>query len=364
MCGRGGGSATTIGVDGAICLRDIMRHIPGLDAIRLVCAVIVALGHYPLALRSSLTVLGPFGDLIGSAIGIAFNGPAAVIVFFVLSGFVIHRPYAIGMTFEASEYFTRRYLRIIPPTLIAIGVYLVAGIGPRTGNWNDTVLWSVFCELAYYTLYPVILRSGFRVGPLALASYGLTLAVAFASPSIATPGSNYTAFGYGTWLIGLPCWLSGAWVAEQTGGHTAVSRGEILTWRGGLFALAVLLRACKFHGTWLGPLSASTIHLTLFAPVIALWVRREAVYLGERTGAVGQPVLDRIGRSSFSLYLIHPVALVLALHLCPNRPLICFLVYLALLALATFGFYTLVERPSHRLAQRLGRFASRERRTA
>ena len=68
-----------------------MTHIRGIDAVRALCALCLVMGHFsgPPLLNwiERFTVPGwPTTGIYGSF----RNGPAAVIVFFVISGFCIH----------------------------------------------------------------------------------------------------------------------------------------------------------------------------------------------------------------------------------------------------------------------------------
>jgi peptidoglycan/LPS O-acetylase OafA/YrhL len=69
------------------------RRVNGLDSIRFLCALVVMLYH--LRLMDDVLHGQAHTGLTRAAMGIfnAFNGPAAVIVFFLISGFCIHYPY-------------------------------------------------------------------------------------------------------------------------------------------------------------------------------------------------------------------------------------------------------------------------------
>jgi peptidoglycan/LPS O-acetylase OafA/YrhL len=61
-----------------------MERVKGLDQLRFIMAVIVLIGHGALPIFENTIMRGIAGN--------AFVGVAAVMVFFMLSGFVIHYP--------------------------------------------------------------------------------------------------------------------------------------------------------------------------------------------------------------------------------------------------------------------------------
>src|SRR5438046_10115626 len=73
------------------------RHVAGFDTIRFVCALWVLFGHLGfLPLVAGIDRTTRVGYLIAGAFANAVSGPAAVVVFFVISGFCIHYPFRGG----------------------------------------------------------------------------------------------------------------------------------------------------------------------------------------------------------------------------------------------------------------------------
>ena len=137
------------------------RHeIKGLDTLRFVAAATVALSHgaaFPLG--DWLGKGSPPARLLVGAYDVSFDGVAAVIVFFVISGFCIHHGPASGAPFRVLPFWTRRGVRILGPL---IGAYALAkALGAAATGALEVVLWSIYCELIYYALYP-LLRFAFR----------------------------------------------------------------------------------------------------------------------------------------------------------------------------------------------------------
>src|SRR4051812_5187972 len=190
------------------------RHVAGLDSVPFVCAAGVLFGHFgffplPLFVSSRPRV----HRLVEAALGNLFSGPAAVIVFFVISGFCIHYPFRDGRPLPLKSYYSRRYVRILIPmaAAIALGVPLHLDLT----HLNDSILWSLLCEEIYYLLYPLVLvrlrrRMGWR--PIIAVSFVFALFVVLTD----LRAGNYASYGPGlNWLLGLPCWLLGCELAES-----------------------------------------------------------------------------------------------------------------------------------------------------
>jgi len=219
------------------------NRIAGLDTIRAISALWVVMGHIG---APPLTAgLDESNGLARVVVGIYANfwsGPAAVMVFFVISGFCIHYPYARSLTVPSQKaYLVRRYCRIAVPLVIAVGISRMLSV--NLSLFNLSILWSLVAELVYYTIYPLLLHARRATGswmPLVICAFGLALALAATQPS----AGNYPSFGNAlNWLLGLPVWLSGCWLADRvvaSKGPTAVSFGQIWVWRGAILVLATV----------------------------------------------------------------------------------------------------------------------------
>ena len=137
------------------------QHILGLDTVRAFAALSVVLAH----------ILGPklpsVLQNLGLNQGIAdfskylFTGHPAVIVFFVVSGFCIHYPYT-RRNLPVIAFTLARWMRIMPPALIAMLLAYLLHV--EKYNFVDGfILWSIVCELWYYSLYPFFLMLSRRV---------------------------------------------------------------------------------------------------------------------------------------------------------------------------------------------------------
>ena len=120
-----------------------------------------------------------------------------MIVFFVISGFCIHFPYAGGIAFRPAPYLIRRYVRIGIPMGVAMALTELAGIDAR--GFFDAILWSLVAELMYYTLYPLIRRLVHRFGmdAVVFSTFVLSLAVVLTDPA----AKGYGVYGWEAQLV-------------------------------------------------------------------------------------------------------------------------------------------------------------------
>ena len=285
--------------------------------------------------------------VIRALVNSAFNGPAAVIVFFVISGFCIHFPNRNGLEVRSWKlYYARRYLRTLIPMAAALA--LAVPLKVPFGLFTDSVLWSLLCEEIYYFLYPVLLglrdRMGWRY--LMAMAWVLSVLVLLTNSSAAI----YPAFGWRlNWVLGLPCWLMGCRLAERFDNFKSspVSVKQIWIWRGVTWMLSSLSLVMRFHASVGYPWT-----LNLFAAFSALWLEREIRYYQARRA----PWFEDLGEASYSIYLTHfssaAILRLLPVYAVMASGAIWFSSVLLCGSLATL-FYWMVERPSHRFARRL-----------
>jgi peptidoglycan/LPS O-acetylase OafA/YrhL len=325
---------------------------PVLDALRIVLAFWVAVGHYgnfPLfAGADETTRFGRF--LIHGWDSVVFGTPA-VIVFFVISGFCIHLPFRGDKKLEVGRYYLRRYTRILIPVAGALCVYRL--FGERLRFWGEhsilweSPLWSLLCEEVYYAAYPLLRVIRNRVGWKVLLPTVFAASVALAATQF--HARNFHDFGpLGTSLILLPVWLLGCVLAEQAGTLPALdSTYRIWMWRFAIWLGCWTVEMLHFKGG-----VAFTQTMAWFGVLAYFWVKNEISY--SQTHAPNARLVAA-GAWSYSLYLVHTQGLALYARLgIPTLGYALEWICRMVLALATaYLFYILVERPSHQLARRL-----------
>jgi len=322
-------------------------RIAGLDTLRFVAAAIVTMGHLGVPpLLAGLERTNPLAFIISASYGVSVNGPAAVIVFFVISGLCIHHPH-IEARPHWPVYFARRYLRICIPLLASIGFSLATGL-PYVGL-SASILWSLQCELIYYTIYPLLLwlreRYGWR--PLIVVSFLLAYgAVLLLNPR--TP--SYPDFGWAfNWLIGLPCWLLGCDLAERVRERPAQKNPRIWWYRLAVWLTSSIALALRFHSPIGYPWT-----LNLFAILVYFWLLEEIPHLA---ASRVPPFTERLGAFSYSLYLVHLGAAELykKYYRLKLGFLLDWAVLMAFVLIVSYLFFLLCESPSQALAKRAGR---------
>ncbi len=327
---------------------DLKRIVP-ISSLRFVLASWVVFSHYRVPVldthQQGLVLWG-----LRALVNNLMNGPAAVIVFFIISGFCIHYPNRNGLAMPSWKlYYARRYLRILIPMTVAIGFSVPLKM--QFGLFTDSILWSLLCEEIYYLIYPCLLAVRDRLGwnKLMAIAWGLALVVILTNPR----AGDYASYGAKlNWVLGLPCWLLGCRLAERMDRFSGVpvSRAQIWSWRGGAWALSIASSILRFHSPIGGPWTVS-----LFAIYASSWLEREIRYY--RSGRRA-PRLENLGEASYSIYLTHTHGPAL-LHMLGLASLLSPAATWAgeMVLCAGFAglFFVVVEKPSHRLARRVAR---------
>jgi peptidoglycan/LPS O-acetylase OafA/YrhL len=228
---------------------------------------------------------------------------------------------------------------------------------PRTivfGNdsilWHST-LWSVVCEEIYYAIYPLLNRLSAQTG-------WVNIIKATFITSILISGYFYEAVEWqdigvvATAVTLFPVWLLGCYLAEHVSELKKVcSARRIWLWRVTAVVAMWMALVLHFHlgihqtqtGLWIGVL-------------YYFWIREELSYYRTRSP---WNLLIWGGRWSYSLYLTHPiiVAVCLKYGVKAYASRLDWLVVIALVFIASYTFYLVVERPTHNQARKISLFS-------
>ena len=298
---------------------------------------------------------------------VAVLGPRSLILFFVISGFLLYRPYVAARAAgrpgpRTSRYLRRRALRIIPAFWVALTVLAIFPgiVGVFSGNWwryyfflqlysTETlstgipVTWSLCVEVTFYLLLPFwamgVRRLRLGSGPhawlraeliaLALAAGVGVVFQVLAAQELVSDILASSLLGQSTWLA-LGMALAVASVAAQDGNrHSRAVRMVVerpgLCWIAAAAALAVLTAVLQ-PGGLLGilealntrqPVPETLVAIALTAALSVLLVL--PTVFGEHAGGFPRRLLAWgpiawLGLVSYGLFLWHlPIAQLLAL---------------------------------------------------
>jgi peptidoglycan/LPS O-acetylase OafA/YrhL len=320
------------------------------------------------------------GQALEIVFWLGFAGPAAVIVFFVISGYCIHRAYRNEVVLGPMSYFASRAIRVgLPLTVLLLMVEPL----PAGRAYVDTVLWSLYCELVYYAIYPFLRRWFRHLGEIILGgalAAGSMVAIANLASYSACRNCVYPTYHLaGTTLLYSAGWFLGCLIAEmQLDGSMSQSRyvrssltqrvERLLDRTSGYLQGKLILARCLvvgsaalvmlFIGSSAGKLSSvpnvsPDITLPIFQFVAALWIAAE-LRCPPRNRS--WEVLSKLGCWSYSLYLCHKVAFqILVIAGVSEGWRLTWLLRITTAIAFSYVFYRLVELPAHHFSQRLRR---------
>lgn len=386
-------TSTGVGPGASAAKREDAR-IRSLDGVRGIAALVVVLHHAlhldPTFARVQAAVSaageGPVvWALTHTPLHIVWAGEEAVLVFFVLSGYVLTLPSTRGPV-RWREYYPRRLVRLYLPVwgALVLAVGLKAALGPVPAGeggawlhdrasvplgeaWHDAVLvdgaglldsplWSLQWEVLFSLALPLYLllrrRSTRWVAIEALALLGL-VGLGTATGWLAL--RYLPIFGLGVLLAQHPRVLDGV-----AGWLDARARPRF-AWGLVVGALVVLLTARWLVRGLPEPSRALEAAASAATIVGAAAVVLVALRWGPGTAALERPAVQWLGARSFSLYLVHEPVIVATAQVLPRSwgPAPTALIGVAVAFAVTAAFFRLAERPSIALARRAGRLARR-----
>jgi peptidoglycan/LPS O-acetylase OafA/YrhL len=266
----------------------------GLDLLRTVACLMVVAFHLHAVLGVSF---GPLDRLVD-------GGDAGVFVFFVLSGYLLYRPFVRGPV-DLPSYGLKRAARIVPGYLVALVslTILTRSTLPiehplpyltMSSSYNTELraflgnAWTLSAELIFYVLLPLIARfvAGAEIKRLAMLG-----AIS------ATAGIAYRlAFGHGNeWLFGSFPFVAYAFVPGMLLAFLEVRRPEVVhrlaAWWAPVVGIAFLVLETQLRGF------PFALGAAVGTPLLIAWLRTVRVPFAR--------ALAFSGGASYALYLWH-----------------------------------------------------------
>jgi peptidoglycan/LPS O-acetylase OafA/YrhL len=367
------------------------RRLDELDSLRGLAALTVLFGHFSLVFNQifigqDVTTLHYIYKY--TPVHMIWSGHEAVMLFFVLSGFVLTLPFLKGGEFSYLNYLIKRFFRIYLPTIVSVLIALIlvlffveentssinsdwiAGMwnkSPSIGNFFEhltlltrfnpqlnPVLWSLVHEMRISIIFPFIVWIVFKYDWKKVILLGFVLSVfgvvteKFLGLSL-VPTNYFISFHYAFMF------LAGSLLAKY---HQGISNKVSLVNKGSkilLLVVAILLYTFR----WLLS-SNEIIHNKLsneWATTIGVCI---IIILALSSKTISKVLkikpMKFLGKISFSFYLYHLVILLLLTKTFGNLPiLLIFLLTFVLTLIASTTSYYLVERPSIKLGKALSK---------
>jgi peptidoglycan/LPS O-acetylase OafA/YrhL len=325
-----------------------MKQVNIIDSLRAFAAISVCIFHFVctttgLEYPATMTALSTFGQY-------------GVHIFFVISGFIIpwsmyYKNYRIG---SMLKFMAKRLIRLEPPYLASILLILIiafiktrfhigaeaaeaitpARIGLHFGylinffpeyKWLNNVYWTLAIEFQYYLimsfLYLLFVHKSLWLRVLAYAlCFGMAWFVSDAS------NKHFPAYA--------PLFLFGIIVFQY--------KANLV----GSLECAIIIVACFVYNY--AVLNIPTACFGLSTALVILFFAELKI-----------PVLDRLGKMSYSIYLIHPVIGAAVINILSRyahttiQKLLILLAGLIVTFASSYLMYLLIEKPSKKLSSKI-----------
>jgi peptidoglycan/LPS O-acetylase OafA/YrhL len=362
------------------------RRLTALDSIRGIASFSVLLCHYRLALPQE-TSASLVSFIWPPLLNLFTNGDAAVILFFVLSGYVLSLPFFRGTQPSYARYVFKRVCRIYIPFAVVVFVAALFSCIPAVreplagvGNWLneqmgsvgssalaghflmigtqpdialDSPLWTLIYEMRVSLIFPllIILCRDTRLAlPVAAIMLVASTRLLVALGSVA-PWKVDTFWITILWTVRMiPYFMFGILLSKHSDEVRKFTQRVPVPIRIALLVVPIVTFTIEHRGYL--SIRRDTLYDISAAMVVVL-----ALDTPQITAMLNRVVLQWLGRISYSVYLIHTPVVVLVFHALIGRTTLWSIVLAATgvtLATATLT-YRFVEMPAIRLGQRAAR---------
>ncbi|ANB72791.1 acyltransferase [Paraburkholderia phytofirmans OLGA172] len=293
-------------------------------------------------------------------------GSAGVPIFFVISGYCIHRGGALRLAknpdyrLDTGNFWVRRFARIYPVLLAAlvltfaldwfslqlppvnhkireiglqaflVNLFSLQGVAGKTYGSNGA-LWTLSLEVQFYAIYPLLFALRRRLGMTSVLAIVAAINVVSAYVLERHDIQFFTSYWFS--------WTLGAWIADAKTRAAPDARSSI--WLYALAAAFIALGCAAFHFGQYGAFQFWAVGFAFY--LYKALERRNADTPGVR-------LLSRFGDFSFSLYLIHlPIFVLLSSILFRSSLQMSIwpsFGYMLVAVPVAYVFYRLVELPA------------------
>ena len=297
-------------------------------------------------------------------------GSAGVPIFFVISGYCIHRGGALRLAknpdyrLDTGNFWVRRFARIYPVLLAAlvltfaldwvslqlppvnhkireiglqaflVNLFSLQGVAGKTFGSNGA-LWTLSLEVQFYAIYPLLFALRRRLGMTSVLAIVAVINVVSAYVLERHDIQFFTSYWFS--------WTLGAWIADAKTRTAPDARSSV--WLYVLAAAFIALGCAAFHFGQYGAFQFWAVGFAFY--LYKALERRNADTLGAR-------FLSRFGDFSFSLYLIHlPIFVLLSSILFRSSLQMSIwpsFGYMLVAVPVAYVFYRLVELPAMKLS--------------
>ncbi|MFL9953563.1 acyltransferase [Paraburkholderia nemoris] len=296
-------------------------------------------------------------------------GSAGVPIFFVISGYCIHRGGALRLAknpdyrLDTGNFWIRRFARIYPVLLAAlvltfaldwvslqlppvnhkireiglqaflVNLFSLQGVAGKTFGSNGA-LWTLSLEVQFYAIYPLLFALRRRLGMTSVLAIVAVINVLSAYVLERHDLQFFTSYWFS--------WTLGAWIADAKSRSTPEARSSV--WLYVLAAAFIALGCAAFH---FGQYGAFQLWAVGFAFYLYKALERPNT---DKADTPGVRLLSRFGDFSFSLYLIHlPIFVLLSSILFRSSLQMSIwpsFGYMLVAVPVAYVFYRLVELPA------------------
>jgi peptidoglycan/LPS O-acetylase OafA/YrhL len=346
------------------------NSIPSLDGVRAIAVLIVFIGH-------------------GTTVPLMWPGNVGVTIFFFLSGFLIttllRREWNKTGSISLSKFYLRRVLRILPPAYITISIAVVLGatgvLGATTTIWGvlaevlnltnyylvffgreglppeTSMLWSLAVEEHFYLVFPAVMilllrhrLTQRRIGRILLIACGVGLLWRIVL-TIGGASFFHLYTGTDTRFDGLLAGAAMALLWNPVEGDPFPFRISRRTIARVLVPIAIALFAASalIQRDTIRLSIVDTVQYACLVPIFWFVITRPSSWVGR---ILNNQVVAHIGVLSFSIYLLHRLAIAVVAPLAiidPARDMLAFAMTIAVAEV----MYRLVEMPLAKVRRRL-----------